>query len=216
MMLSIFQDFLSFLKDPKQAISYTQISPKDFILLLFGALIFIIPSALLMDLAGLEQFDSILEDLMKDNKWLVAVLGVFLAPILEEPIFRLHLDLKKSSIWWGIGLSVFLISEQWYLALGFVAYLIYLLVRISNNETPGLKFVVYTSAIFFGLVHLGNYSNFNFAAHFYWIPFLVGIQFFVGLILSFIRLNHGIRTAMLFHGVYNAVLIIPYVYFYEG
>jgi uncharacterized protein len=213
---TIFQDFQSFLKNPKQATSYTSISPKNFILLLLGALIIIVPSALLMEWVGLDQFDSKLEEMMKDYKWLVATAAIFLAPLIEEPIFRLHLDLKKASIWWGIGLSVFIISEQWYIAVGFVVYLVYLLIRINNEETPDLKFVVYTSAIFFGLVHLGNYSNFNFGEHFYWIPFLVGMQFFIGLILSFLRLNHGIRTAMLFHGVYNAVLIIPYVYFYEG
>jgi len=216
MTITIFQDFQSFLKNPKQATSYTSISSKNFILLLLGALIIIVPSALLMEWVGLDQFDSKLEEMMKDYKWLVAAAAIFLAPLIEEPIFRLHLDLKKASIWWGIGLSVFIISEQWYIAVGFVVYLVYLLIRINNEETPDLKFVVYTSAIFFGLVHLGNYSNFNFREHFYWIPFLVGMQFFIGLILSFLRLNHGIRTAMLFHGVYNAVLIIPYVYFYEG
>jgi uncharacterized protein len=36
------------------------------------------------------------------------------------------------------------------------------------------------------------------------------------LVLSYIRLNHGMKTAILFHGVYNAILIIPAVYFYEA
>jgi hypothetical protein len=216
MIQQLTQDFLLFLKDPKQAEVYTPIAVNKFILLLIGTLLLIIPSALLIEWVGLDQFDSIIEDMMKDNKWLVVISGIFLAPIIEEPIFRLHLNLKKSSIWWGIGLSVFIISEQWFIVVGFVVYMIYLLIAVSQKSPLNLKFVVYTSAIFFDLVHLGNYSNFNLADHFYWIPLLVGVQFFIGLILSYIRLNHGIRSAILFHGVYNAVLIIPAVYFYEG
>jgi hypothetical protein len=36
------------------------------------------------------------------------------------------------------------------------------------------------------------------------------------LVLSYIRLNHGIKWAIVFHGAYNAVLVIPAIYLYEG
>lgn len=44
---------------------------------------------------------------------------------------------------------------------------------------------------------------------------LVAAQFFLGLVLSYIRLNHGIKWAIVFHEVYNAVLIIPVICFYD-
>ncbi|PZX58201.1 CPBP family glutamic-type intramembrane protease [Algoriphagus chordae] len=216
MKITVIQDFLAFLKDPKRAETYSEMPSKSFFTLLIVTLVLIIPFGFLLSLLGADQFDSILEELIKKSKLLVIVLGIFLAPLIEEPIFRLHLNLKKSSIWWSLVLSLLMMGELWYLVLAFMVYLIYLLIMVSQQERINLKFVVYASAIFFGVVHLGNYSNFDFASHFYWIPFLVGIQFFVGLILSYIRLNHGISYAMLFHGAYNAALIIPGVYFYEG
>nr|WP_244545478.1 CPBP family glutamic-type intramembrane protease [Algoriphagus locisalis] len=162
-----------------------------------------------------DQFDSLFEEIFKINKWLIVPLGILLAPLIEEPIFRLHLDLKKSSIWWSMILSFLVMSTQWFLLVAFLVYMIFLLISVSQKEVVNLKFVVYTSAIFFGVVHLGNFSNFDFVSHFYWIPLLVGAQFFIGLMLSYIRLNHGIWYSILFHGVYNAILIIPSVYFYE-
>ncbi|WP_439489000.1 CPBP family glutamic-type intramembrane protease [Algoriphagus sp.] len=71
--------------------------------------------------------------------------------------------------------------------------------KVFRHRLPNLKFVVYTSSIFFALIHLGNFSNFELVNHFYWIPFLVAAQFFLGLILSYIRLSHGIWFSILFH-----------------
>lgn len=206
----------SYFKNPYRPDSYTTISIKDF----FGFLIFIfgiiIPYALILEAAGMDQFDHKLEEFLKVNKWLFAILAIFLAPILEEPIFRLHLDLKKSSIWWGIGLSVLMLSEVWWPVALLLVYFIYLLYSVGKGNPPRLKYVIWISSTLFALVHMGNFTDFDYGKYFYWVPFLVGIQFAVGLVLSYIRLNHGMKWAIIFHGVYNAVLIIPAVYFYEA
>jgi len=47
------------------------------------------------------------------------------------------------------------------------------------------------------------------------VPLLVGIQFFVGLVLSYIRSKYGMWTAIGFHAVYNAVIGVQIVWFYE-
>jgi membrane protease YdiL (CAAX protease family) len=215
MNLSIFQDFLAFLKTTTKAETYTQMPLKSFLALLFLTLALVIPFSILLSFLGVDQFESALDGILKKNKWLLVILGVFLAPLIEEPIFRLYLNLKKSSIWWSLVLSILVLNEQWYLGVAFMVYLIYLLINVSQREPLNLKFVVYASAIFFGIVHLGNYSNFDIASQFYWIPFLAGAQFFIGLILSYIRLTHSIWYSIIFHGVYNGVLIIPAVYFYD-
>jgi len=212
----IFQDFLAFLKFPTKSEPYSEMPARSFFVLLLITLALVIPFSVLLDWLGVDQFDSILEGMLAQNKWMVVILGIFVAPLVEESIFRLHLDLKITSIWWGLGLSIVMISQQWYFAVAFMAYLIYLLVRVFRQRPPNLKFVVFISSSFFALVHLGNYPNFEFTEHFYWVPFLVAAQFLIGLILSYIRLNHGVHFAMLFHAVYNAILIIPAVYFYEG
>ena len=209
-------NLFAFLKSPYLPATFKPIKASEFFTLLIFTLAFIIPYAWIMDAAGIDQFDHIGEELMKKNKWLVGIVAIFLAPVMEEPIFRLHLDLKKSSIWWGIGLSVLLLGEVWLLVILFWIYLFFLKYRVSKGTPPDLKYVVLISATFFALVHLGNFTDLDYVKYFYWLPFLVGAQFLVGLVLSYVRLKHGIYWAVIFHGVYNAVLVIPSIYFYEG
>jgi len=215
-MKSTFTNLLSFLKSPYLPETYTPIKPKTFLVLLVLTLSIIIPYALILDAAGMDQFDHKLEELLKKSKWIVAIAAIFLAPLLEEPIFRLHLDLKKSSIWWGIGLSVLMLGEVWWPVALLWVYLFFLLYRLSKGNPLSLKYVLWISSALFALVHMGNFSDFDYGRYFYWVPFMVGAQFMAGLVLSYIRLNHGMKWGMIFHGVYNAVLIIPAVYFYEG
>ncbi len=139
-------------------------------------------------------------------------MGIVVAPLFEETIFRLHLDLKKPYIWWGLGLSLLIVISDWFVGLALMIYLLYLLIMLHEKSPPNLKMVVYISAAFFALIHLGNYTKFDILSHFYLIPFLVGSQFVGGLILSYIRLNHGIKWSILYHGVFNAVLIIPMLF----
>jgi membrane protease YdiL (CAAX protease family) len=215
-MIPTFLKLKNFIKAPYQSDSYTKIEGKEFFFLLLITFAIVIPYALILEAAGMDQFDNLLETLIKDYKWLVAVLAIVIAPLLEEPIYRLHLDFKKSSIWWGIGLSVFAISEVWIPVVLLLIWLFYLLVTVSDGKKPNLKYSIFISATLFALVHLGNFKDFDYAQYFYWVPFLVGAQFLIGLVLSYIRLNHGMKTAILFHGVYNAILTIPAVYFYEA
>lgn len=214
-MIPTFLKLKNFIKAPYQSDSYTKIEGKEFFFLLLITFSLVIPYALILEAAGIDQFNHIMETLIKDHKWLLVVLAIVIAPLVEEPIFRLHLDFKKSSIWWGIGLSVFVISEIWILFVLLLIWLFYLLITVSVGKKPNLKYSIFISASLFALVHLGNFTDFDYAKYFYWVPFMVGAQFLIGLILSYIRLNHGMKTAILFHAVYNAILTIPAVYFYE-
>jgi hypothetical protein len=36
----------------------------------------------------MDQFDKMIETLVKDYKWLVVVLAIGIAPLVEEPIFK--------------------------------------------------------------------------------------------------------------------------------
>lgn len=206
---------ISYLKEPTIAADYQRIKLKEFVILLVLTLLVAVPFGLLLEWAGVDQFDHMLMEVLDTNKWLVLVLGIVIAPLIEESVFRLHLDLKRSSIWWGLGLTVLTLNEVWYPTAILMVYLVYLLIRSRDVDLPSQKFVVYTSAILFALVHMGNYIDFDFGKYFYWVPFLVIIQFWVGLVLSYIRSKHGMWTAIGFHAVYNAVFIIPLVYFYE-
>jgi membrane protease YdiL (CAAX protease family) len=209
------ENLISFLKSPYKANVYDDIKFKDFISLLILTIAFVVPYAILLEWSGIDQFDHKLTELLENNKWLVAVLAIFLAPLLEEPVYRLHLDLKKSHIAWSLGLSLLLISEVWYPLGIFWVYLVYLIVMINLNKKVNLKFVVYFSSAMFALIHMANFTDFDYEKYFFLVPILVSSQFIGGLILSYIRLNHGMKWAIVFHGVYNAMVVIPAVYFYE-
>jgi uncharacterized protein len=206
----------TFLISPYHKESYENFGGKEFLHLLLLTFAIVIPYAFILDLAGMDQFDHKIEFLLKEHKWMVAILAIFIAPLLEEPIYRLHLDFKKSSIWWGLGLSVLMISEAWFTVVLLWIWLFFLLFKVSKGDPPNLKYSIFISSALFGLVHLMNFTDFDYAQYFYWVPFMVGAQFLIGLVLSYIRLNYGIKSAIIFHGVYNAMLIIPAVYFYEG
>lgn len=209
------EKLMSFLKAPYRATSYNNLKAIDFFYLLLITLAVVIPYALILEWAGMDQFDHKILEILEKNKWLVAVLVIIFAPILEEPVYRLHLDLKKSSILWSLGLSLLLINSIWYPLAIFWIYLIYLYVKVNQGQSPNLKFVVYFSSAMFALVHMGNFIDFDYGKYFYLVPLLVAAQFVIGLVLSYIRLNHGMKWAIIFHAVYNAVLIIPAIYFYE-
>lgn len=212
-MSQIFNDLRLFIKNPQVKVAVARLSPKNFFGLLLMTFALVIPYAWVLYWVGVGQFDNVMEDFMRDHKYLVLVLAVIMAPLLEETIFRYHLSLQVKAIWWSLALSLLMLSQMWLIAVALLLYLIVLLVMALNDKKPPLYLVVYVSAFFFGIVHLGNYRDFDFLASFYWIPFLVGIQFVLGLVLSFIRLNFGLAKAIYFHAAYNAVLVVPAVLF---
>ncbi|HSJ69392.1 MAG TPA: hypothetical protein VK921_17050, partial [Anditalea sp.] len=186
---NIFQDLISFVKRPQIIRVAAPLSVSNFFLLLMITFGLVIPYAFLLEFMGVGEFDNIIQEMLRNQKALVLVLVIILAPLLEETIFRYHLTLQKKAIIWSLIVSVFMISQLWIIAVGLMVYLLILLVLVIRKNPPSLHMVVYISAFFFGIVHLGNYRDFDFLGNFYWIPFLVLIQFGLGLLLSFIRLH---------------------------
>jgi len=74
------------------------------------------------------------------------------------------------------------------------------------------RWIFYGFAILFGYVHISNYeltTNVLLIS-----PILVAPQIILGLFLGLIRVRLGLIYAILFHAVYNAILVIPGVLFY--
>lgn len=209
------QKLISFSLSPQQKEAFQPMKAKDFLSLLLITLVIISPYTALVYSLGLNELDNEVMDLLRESPVVLLLIAVFIAPILEEPVYRLHLDLKRKSIFWGLGLSLLLIDEFWYPLAALWIYLIWLLIRVSKNNPPPLKFVVYCSAVLFGLIHLGNFTNLDYSKQFYLIPLLVGAQVFVGLVISFIRLTYGMKWGIIFHGVYNGILIGAYILFFQ-
>ena len=100
----------------------------------------------------------------------------------------------------GIFLLIFLtlyftlrLKDEWYLA-------------IQNWFRRYFGVLFYFSAVFFGLVHISNYTNIQ---QFWWLtPLLVLPQLFGGIELGYVRTQYGLMWAMFNHALNN---FIPFV-----
>jgi len=59
---------------------------------------------------GLYELQNEAIDLLEENLTVFLITAIIFVPFIEEPIFRLHLDLKKKSILWRLGVSIFLVA----------------------------------------------------------------------------------------------------------
>jgi len=80
----------------------------------------------------------------------------------------------------------------------------------SSGKT--FKWIFYGFAIVFGYMHIANYdltTNVLLIS-----PILVAPQIVLGLFLGLIRVRLGLLYSILFHAVYNAILVVPSVLLY--
>jgi hypothetical protein len=144
------------------------------------------------------------------------LMGVFLAPILEEFIFRAPLKRTKVSFWcFGFGFiyfsTRFLYGNQsiyGFLGVGTLSLVLVLLYRYKIHFM--LNGLVYLSALLFGLVHLQN-LDFDYTSAFGAIVYSCPI-FFGGLVLSYIRLKYSLLAAILFHSSHNLVVYALFLF----
>jgi hypothetical protein len=202
---------INFLLSPDHPLEFRPMSLVDFLKLMLVTLLVIVSYSALIYALGLYEIQNEAIVLLEENLTVFLITAIIFAPIFEEPIFRLHLDLTKKSILWSLGVSVLLLFDSW-IAVGVLGiYLIWLFVCVSKKKPPSVKLVVYSSVIIFGLVHLSNFTSLDYTTQFYLIPLLIGAQVFVGLVISFIRLRYGMKWAIIYHGVYNGLFTAMYL-----
>lgn len=203
------KEVVRFLWCPSPTETFQQMSFGGFFRLLILKFALALPFIFLFTVIEVDQFDHAFSFEEDENKMVLGFFVVLFAPLLEESIFRLHLNLKKSNILWGLGLSFLIFRENWVpFALTFL-YLAFLLFAVLRKKTPELKWVIFISAVLFGLVHMANYSEFDYGKYFYLIPILIGSQVVGGLLLGYVRLNYGMKWAILNHASFNAILFLP-------
>lgn len=81
--------------------------------------------------------------------------------------------------------------------------------RFKND----FEYFFYGFALVFGYMHIANYELNGTI----WLlsPILVAPQILLGLLLGYIRVNIGLVYSILFHAVYNAIIVIPGVIFHS-
>ena len=141
---------------------------------------------------------------------------ILIAPILEELAFRMYLrprkyvfsislsflvtgtlngfmelDNMEKLILFGLSMLVFLVIERSFILEKFMLF--------WKKQFP---VIFYTSAVIFGFIHYGNFENTQ-HFHLFLLPLLTLPQVFLGVMLGFIRMQHGLHYAMLFHVALN-------------
>jgi len=174
---------------------------------------------------------NIVTDVLKQAPLFALVYGIFLAPIIEETIFRLPLKFKPIYYFFFLGFILFeLIDKIANLftpikslnqigVIALVAILIalvcYFIIRskpvyskFDNFYQKHYRWVFYFFCLLFGYFHLNNFENLGTMLIF--IPFLTLTQVFAGFTLGYIRMKYGYGWGILTHMLNNSS-ILPFV-----
>ncbi len=215
------RDFINYLKAPVDDFRF----PKKRLGSVIGLfiLIFLLIVLVIISFQRLTNAhpESTLSDMPKTVPFWFAL---FIPPLIEELTFRLWLKRNTTTILISFAcLTWLLVSKllpvQIYstdmLALRCLIALVAGLVFTWALRKPiiNAKFPIlfYASAIVFGLVHVGNYSNFTFLGAIVVLISLATRALF-GLFLGYVRIGYGIWASYLFH-VANNLLPIAALYF---
>ena len=186
MIKRILWDFVSFLKHPKDVQTKESFKRKlQTIFILLGFEICLIYFVLAPLYYLMEPLVSVKEELdyKEDTLLMSAVSSIILAPVLEEIGFRLILRRN---------FPIKYIFNQ----------------KLWDKIFP---FLVYASSVIFGFVHLTNYTNDGFWFYVF-SPIIIASQLIGGFIITFIRVKYNFFYGILYHSLWNASLIFPFIF----
>ncbi|MES2829429.1 MAG: CPBP family glutamic-type intramembrane protease [Bacteroidota bacterium] len=159
-------------------------------------------------------------DLFAHGFWWAFIMGAFLAPAIEELIFRWQLKKPKASLWFvllSIGvIGVTATKNDYARFFIFVALIVISFLLVSYTEKLQRRktiplfrtyyiFLFYYTAIVFGYSHIGNVKGLTLADPAF--IFFTGSQVFGGLTLGYIRVRYGLRYSILSHTMFNGFMI---------
>ena len=160
---------------------------------------------------------------MKIGRWAVFLLMVLIAPLLEELIFRLPLIFKTQyiSIVFSVLIAALIHCLIPYLPGIILFFPLFLIISyyVPKHEkfiyaiwVNYFRFVVWFSAIIFGLAHIGNFELVKTVQYFI-VPFLVIPQLCMGFVLSYVRLTYknGFMIGLLVHIFINLTTTTIYL-----
>lgn len=153
--------------------------------------------------------------------FLIGAIG--LAPVVEEFLFRAGLRSAKYTLFIGPPLIGLLLgSFSFAIAFGIFLTVIGvtdagLMKRAEQRGEAGRKFargrrfihlfplIFWLYAIAFAFAHIANFQFFGWSGAL--AIFAVTAQFFLGVMLGYLRLRHGLGSAMLLHALFNLMVL---------
>lgn len=149
------------------------------------------------------------------------ILGLFIAPIFEELLFRLNLVINKKNLIGFLITCLFLAIFFFFkgsnlkLILFISILLIFLIILIYFTQykliiISNYRFIFYSTAILFGLLHIFNYSGIT-TSNIVWTPLLVIPQIIMGLLLGYLRVTYGFIYAVICHSLINIPILFSFM-----
>jgi len=181
MIKTVLQDLFNFIKKPDD--QQIKLSFKNKLLYIFILLIFELVVTYLFIIPVLEWIDGLVgldtADTSYDTFVQVFIPAVIFAPLVEELIFR-HLLRYQ-------GIKTKVVSV--------------------NRWRKIFPYLVYSSSICFGLIHISNYANSSIIFLFL-SPIIIISQLIGGMILAFIRVRLTFLWGVLYHAFWNLWVVI--------
>lgn len=199
------KELLSFLKNPgdkadsNQKVSHKVKQLASLAVIDIALMIAIIwPVMSLVEETGLVDTDEhAMEKVIREAPvWLVLILAVLLAPLVEELIFRTFLTFRRN---YPLRLVIALAG------LGGLRSKAKVRAFLQRNWRKHYRVFFYSMAAFFAFVHIYNYELS--AAVWLLLPFLVLPQLIAGLLLGYMRVRYGLLWSMYLHGIHNLIFV---------
>ncbi|WP_346236611.1 CPBP family glutamic-type intramembrane protease [Niabella insulamsoli] len=178
------------------------------------------------------QKPSIYKALHESNRLLAEQLGQFqfiaivvVGPLIEELVFRLPLNGKRSFLGFSLSLAFFLLGGFYSLgsaqldhklSVGIITSLVFyffLMLFFSKkrfteqNRDSYIKLLFYVSTVLFALSHISNFKPLQYSL--IWLyPVYVLPQFIMGVGFAFARMRYGFGWAILLHMLVNTPFTI--------
>ncbi|MFA4881127.1 MAG: hypothetical protein WC650_05950 [Candidatus Doudnabacteria bacterium] len=195
--------------------------------------------AILLNLAGYDEKNHLLTQFILEKKiFLLFLFAAFWAPLTEEMTFRLGLRYSPYKLGFSLIFLLMLVCDYlfsrvfkffppWVFDLtswrGLVCYLSLVLIigfllssvlkkfveqsRAEKFYAKSFQWIYYGSSLIFALLHIFNYTKLS--QIWFLIPLLVAPQFFLGLVLGFVRIRYGFPWTVLNHFIHNALSLLP-------
>jgi len=168
---------------------------------------FIIFFSILTELFFTEN-GNYLEDNYKKNPFIYFIFIVFLAPIIEEFIFRFPLKFSYKNSFIAVIILIFLLLNN-LLIYNFFFFLFFICIIIQMITKKTYNIIYLLSVICFSIIHLDNFYSINDSI----IEniLLIFPQLLLGIILTHIRIHKNIKSCVLYHSSYNLIILLIYI-----
>lgn len=153
------------------------------------------------------------------GKYTLLIVG-FIAPIVEECIFRLPLSFKKRDLFFSLVVILFLVVYNFYskniiflLILIFLMFFIfYFTMRHTQEYFDKIKtlygnYILYSSILVFTILHITNIEYFELKL----LPIYILLQIpvlFLGIFFTYTRMKLGLIYSILLHSLVNTIVLL--------